>query len=149
MNAWHSCFLPQVKREESQSLVRFLLVYLQALTTSLSLFLLQWETFLLTYVTMLHHKSLINTLDSSNNRGWPKKTFALTCLTNRDPSFSGSSRHFSNSPKKKLNINTVSIFWGHILWQQVIARQCSRITIHTLHPLSTALGINLFPKWQY
>lgn len=26
----------------------------------------------------------------------------LTCFTNRDPSFSGSSRHFSNSPKKKL-----------------------------------------------
>lgn len=26
----------------------------------------------------------------------------LTCFTKRDPSFSGSSRHFSNSPKKKL-----------------------------------------------
>lgn len=27
---------------------------------------------------------------------------SLTCFTKRDPSFSGSSRHFSSSPKKKL-----------------------------------------------
>lgn len=42
---------------------------------------------------------LLNTTASERNIN---NCLVLTCFTKSDPSFSGSSRHFSNSPKKKL-----------------------------------------------